>query len=146
MIPSSYCHPKTTRYVRMCCNTSLALRSTLALRSHGHGQEESCTTLSVQMHRQPVCNCMSRACVCVWCVCACVCAQIELRAASRQTSLPDLGRIESRFESLRKRCGFENVPILRNRQRVLGVVESPWDTFGPTPPPDLGDFENLEGF
>ena len=26
------------------------------------------------------------------------------------------------------------VPIIRNRSRALVVIESPWDSFGPTPP------------
>ncbi len=28
------------------------------------------------------------------------------------------------------------VPILRNRQRALFFVETPWDRFGPVPPTD----------
>lgn len=30
---------------------------------------------------------------------------------------------------------WEVVPVLRNRQRVLLFGESPWDSFGPEPPP-----------
>jgi hypothetical protein len=29
----------------------------------------------------------------------------------------------------------DEVPILRNRKRKLLLIESPWDDFGPTPPP-----------
>jgi hypothetical protein len=68
---------------------------------------------------------------------ACLSAQIELRAAARRAALPDGGRLERRFEDIRSLCGFEVVPVLRNRQRLLGVIESPWDTFGPTPPTDV---------
>ncbi|KXZ55565.1 hypothetical protein GPECTOR_2g1114 [Gonium pectorale] len=64
---------------------------------------------------------------------------VVLRSAPRAQGVPDLGRNEQRLEQLRIRLGWEQVPILRNRQRALLFVESPWDRFGPVPPndPDL---------
>lgn len=50
------------------------------------------------------------------------------------------------LEDLRMQLGWEAVPILRNRQRLLFFGESPFDSFGPVPPPvpdyirDLMDF------
>lgn len=49
------------------------------------------------------------------------------------------------LEDLRRQLGWEEVPILRNRQQPL-LFESPLDSFGPVPPPvpdysrDLVDF------
>ncbi|KAG2453936.1 hypothetical protein HYH02_002139 [Chlamydomonas schloesseri] len=65
---------------------------------------------------------------------------VVLRSSARAQGLPDLGRNERRLEQLRRRLGWEPVPILRNRQRALLFVESPWDSFGPVPPtgPDYG--------
>jgi hypothetical protein len=39
------------------------------------------------------------------------------------------------LEDLRMQLGFEVVPILRNRQRLFFFGESPFDSFGPVPPP-----------
>ena len=36
------------------------------------------------------------------------------------------------------------VPILRNRQRKLVFIETPWDTFGPEPPPTFDYSQRLE--
>jgi hypothetical protein len=49
------------------------------------------------------------------------------------------------LDSVRQRLGWEEVPILRNRQRALFFVESPWDSFGPVPPPvpDYKDVDSL---
>lgn len=50
------------------------------------------------------------------------------------------------LEDLRLQLNWEVVPILRNRQRLLFFGESPFDSFGPVPPPvpdysrDLADF------
>lgn len=50
------------------------------------------------------------------------------------------------LEDLRMQLGWEVVPILRNRQRLFLFGESPFDSFGPVPPPvpdyskDLLDF------
>lgn len=35
------------------------------------------------------------------------------------------------------------VPILRNRRRKLFFIESPWDDFGPTPPPGV-DYNDVD--
>eukprot|EP01025_Chloroclados_australasicus_P014723 TRINITY_DN16944_c0_g1_i2.p2 TRINITY_DN16944_c0_g1~~TRINITY_DN16944_c0_g1_i2.p2 ORF type:complete len:282 (+),score=23.05 TRINITY_DN16944_c0_g1_i2:616-1461(+) len=59
---------------------------------------------------------------------------LSVRSASRSKFLSDFGRNEQRLEDIRIRLGWEIVPVLRNRQRLLGVVESPFDTFGPEPP------------
>ncbi|PNH12254.1 hypothetical protein TSOC_000844, partial [Tetrabaena socialis] len=61
---------------------------------------------------------------------------VVLRSAARAPDGLDLGRNERRLEQLRVALGWEPVPILRNRQRTLLFVESPWDSFGPTPPTD----------
>jgi hypothetical protein len=63
--------------------------------------------------------------------------QVEIRSASRLASAPDGGRQERRLESIRAALGWEQVPIIRNRSRLFGVIESPFDTFGPTPPAGL---------
>mmetsp|Transcript_1024 Transcript_1024/g.1661 ORF Transcript_1024/g.1661 Transcript_1024/m.1661 type:complete len:265 (-) Transcript_1024:799-1593(-) len=68
---------------------------------------------------------------------------VELRGAARNTTPDWTGRIERRFEELRNACGFEIVPVLRNRNRVFGVGESPFDTFGPAPPTDLSRLDAL---
>lgn len=62
-------------------------------------------------------------------------ATVNVRSASRATNYKDSGRNGKRLEALRMELGWEQVPILRNRQRRLFFIESPWDTFGPEPPP-----------
>eukprot|EP01024_Parvocaulis_polyphysoides_P074617 TRINITY_DN9625_c0_g3_i3.p1 TRINITY_DN9625_c0_g3~~TRINITY_DN9625_c0_g3_i3.p1 ORF type:complete len:261 (-),score=38.55 TRINITY_DN9625_c0_g3_i3:242-1024(-) len=59
---------------------------------------------------------------------------LSIRSASRSQRISDFGRNFDRLEQIRIDLGFEIVPVLRNRQRLLGVVESPFDTFGPEPP------------
>eukprot|EP01023_Acetabularia_acetabulum_P044538 TRINITY_DN4475_c0_g1_i1.p1 TRINITY_DN4475_c0_g1~~TRINITY_DN4475_c0_g1_i1.p1 ORF type:complete len:255 (-),score=21.56 TRINITY_DN4475_c0_g1_i1:145-909(-) len=59
---------------------------------------------------------------------------LSIRSASRAQIISDFGRNYSRLEQIRIYLGFQIVPVLRNRQRLLGVVESPFDTFGPEPP------------
>eukprot|EP00600_Ochromonadales_sp_CCMP1393_P004412 CAMPEP_0174962180 /NCGR_PEP_ID=MMETSP0004_2-20121128/4646_1 /TAXON_ID=420556 /ORGANISM="Ochromonas sp., Strain CCMP1393" /LENGTH=286 /DNA_ID=CAMNT_0016210695 /DNA_START=667 /DNA_END=1530 /DNA_ORIENTATION=- len=52
----------------------------------------------------------------------------------RRGKTADFGKNRRRMESLRKSlipAGFEEVPVLRNRKRVLFFVESPLDAFGP---------------
>lgn len=68
-------------------------------------------------------------------------ATVNVRSASRATDYKDSGRNGKRLEALRMELGWEQVPILRNRQRRLFFIESPWDTFGPEPPPTF----NYEG-
>jgi len=60
-------------------------------------------------------------------------------ARSEPRSPFDKGRVARWAEELRKAVGWTPVPILRNRQRVFGVFESPFDTFGPVPPLDPFD-------
>ena len=43
----------------------------------------------------------------------------------------DFGGNYQRLEDLRIRLRFEKVPVLRYRRRVLGVIQSPFDSFGP---------------
>lgn len=51
--------------------------------------------------------------------------------------LPDLGRNARRLDGLRSALGWAQVPVLRNRSGPLGgVLESPFDRWGPEPPPD----------
>lgn len=69
---------------------------------------------------------------------------VSLRAASRTAELPDAGRIAKRLDDIRRRLGWDEVFILRNRQRRFLVVESPWDDFGPPPPPSLDYRLDLE--
>lgn len=38
---------------------------------------------------------------------------------------------KNRIENIRIKLNFLNIPVLRNRRRVLFFVESPFDTFGP---------------
>ena len=47
---------------------------------------------------------------------------------------------ERLLEALRLDLGWAKVPIIRNRQRALGFVESPLDRFGPEPPPSIDDY------
>lgn len=44
----------------------------------------------------------------------------------------DLFRNRFRMGSLRVRAGLDPVPVLRGRSSVLGVFESPFDSFGPS--------------
>lgn len=68
-------------------------------------------------------------------------ATVNVRSASRAKDYKDSGRNRKRLEALRMELGWEQVPILRNRQRRLFFIESPWDTFGPEPPPTI-DYKN----
>jgi uncharacterized protein (DUF1499 family) len=56
--------------------------------------------------------------------------------ASDDPTRPDIGRNRLRVRELKQQLGWEYVPVLRNRKRVLGVLESPLDSFGPEPPLD----------
>ncbi|KAK3245696.1 hypothetical protein CYMTET_44756 [Cymbomonas tetramitiformis] len=69
---------------------------------------------------------------------------VVLRSASRTRGLPDGGRNRRRLENLRIQLDYEEVPILRNRRRKFLLVESPWDDFGPTPPPGELDYNNVD--
>ena len=67
-------------------------------------------------------------------------------AASLLRLLPDR-RAEKALTSLRRRVGWAEVPVLRNRIEPFGGVfgESPFDSFGP-PPPEGGvdDLSSLD--
>eukprot|EP00955_Chlamydomonas_euryale_P042174 352225-Chlamydomonas_euryale.AAC.5 len=60
--------------------------------------------------------------------------RVEIRSASRRPGVPDGGRQERRLELIRSLLGWELLPVIRNRQRLFKIIESPWDSFGPTPP------------
>lgn len=65
---------------------------------------------------------------------------VNIRSASRRVSSNDYGRNQNRLERIRRALMWEEVPVLRNRSRKLFFLESPWDTFGPEPPPAF-DYE-----
>ena len=56
-------------------------------------------------------------------------------SASGLFSKPSRAEAESTVARLLTDARMIPVPILRNRKRVLGVFESPFDSFGPEPPP-----------
>merc|ERR1711924_268668 len=41
------------------------------------------------------------------------------------------------LRDLRRELGWQEVPVMRHRERALGVVESPLDRFGPEAPPSV---------
>ena len=49
----------------------------------------------------------------------------------RRGAATDLGQNRKRLEKVRIKAGFDYVPVLRNRRRSLGLIESPFDDFGP---------------
>lgn len=59
--------------------------------------------------------------------------------ADTASVLPDLGRNRRRLRQLKTMLRWEYVPVLRNRTRLLGIAESPFDSFGPPPPVDALD-------
>jgi len=66
---------------------------------------------------------------------------VELRAASRPAPIvaafdaAGVFRHWGRFETYRKDLGFEILPVLRNRQSLLGgILQTPFDNYGPPPP------------
>ncbi|KAI5055060.1 hypothetical protein GOP47_0030205 [Adiantum capillus-veneris] len=71
-------------------------------------------------------------------------ATVNIRSASRKISQGDNGRNQKRLERVRQALMWEEVPVLRNRNRKLFFLESPWDTFGPEPPPAFDYSEKLE--
>ncbi|CAM6086089.1 unnamed protein product [Calypogeia fissa] len=71
-------------------------------------------------------------------------ATVVLRSASRAISLDDKDRNRKRLEEIRKSLTWEQVPVLRNRKRTFFFLESPWDTFGPEPPPSFDYKDDLE--
>ncbi|KAL2610554.1 hypothetical protein R1flu_029127 [Riccia fluitans] len=71
-------------------------------------------------------------------------ATVVMRAASRAQGVADNERNKRRLEQIRSTLTWEQVPILRNRSRALFFLESPWDTFGPEPPPTYDFNESLD--
>ncbi|KAG6545525.1 hypothetical protein Mapa_013127 [Marchantia paleacea] len=71
-------------------------------------------------------------------------ATVVIRAASRAQGTADKDRNRERLERIRGSLTWEEVPILRNRSRTLFFLESPWDSFGPEPPPTYDYKEGLE--
>ena len=54
---------------------------------------------------------------------------VQFRAERRDGA--DFGANRGRLEKLRIACGWEKLPVLRNRRRTFIVGESPFDSFGP---------------
>jgi uncharacterized protein (DUF1499 family) len=65
---------------------------------------------------------------------------VQFRSLRRGNRL-DFGANRNRIEALRQSLGFESVPVLRNRRRVLVFLESPFDTFGP---PTIGFEKSID--
>lgn len=59
---------------------------------------------------------------------------VSLRAVPTGRGLFTQSRLRKTLEKVRISLGWENVYILRNRKRLFGVVESPFDTFGDAAP------------
>lgn len=66
-------------------------------------------------------------------------AAVKLPSDAVAGFLSQLGLVKNSpaqvLEEIRMQLCWEVVPVLRNRQRVLLFGESPWDSFGPEPPP-----------
>lgn len=59
---------------------------------------------------------------------------VSLRAVPTRRGLFTQSRLRKTLEKVRISLGWENVYILRNRKRLFGVVESPFDAFGEAAP------------
>lgn len=59
---------------------------------------------------------------------------IQLRADGVDHPKFDWGRNRARVERLRRKAGFESIPVLRGRTRILPFLESPLDEFAPSLP------------
>lgn len=59
----------------------------------------------------------------------------NLAELSKLTTLLSASQPSQLLENVRMECGWEEVPILRNRHRAFWFGESPFDSFGPVPPP-----------
>jgi len=55
---------------------------------------------------------------------------IQYRSICRNKNF-DFGRNRQRIENIRISLHYENIPVLRNRKKVLFFIESPLDEFGP---------------
>ena len=56
---------------------------------------------------------------------------VQFRAASTSPGSSNKKQ-KKRVDELRLAMGYTEIPVLRNRRRALIVVESDWDTFGPS--------------
>jgi len=60
--------------------------------------------------------------------------KVMRRVGENAVLMANTKEVAKRMERIRTGLHWSKVPVLRNRIRKLGVVESPWDTFGPTTP------------
>ena len=73
---------------------------------------------------------------------------VDIRALSRSGASILGNALERRrgaqlLRDLRRELGWEEVPVMRYRERTLGVLESPLDKFGPEAPPTLDYAKDL---
>jgi len=61
-------------------------------------------------------------------------ATVSLRGLPALANPVGARLLQQRFDSLRKDLGWDEVYVLRNRKRLFGVIESPFDSFGDIPP------------
>ena len=55
-----------------------------------------------------------------------------------QSIVPGSSEVEKLLRNVRRYLGWAEVPVLRNRTpKVLGYFETPFDDFGPVPPPTM---------
>ena len=73
-------------------------------------------------------------------------AVCEVRGTQVSDTKPRVGvprfgsPVDRQLELVRKQLGWLEVPILRNRKiNALVGMETPWDSFGPTPPPTMDE-------
>ena len=73
---------------------------------------------------------------------------VDIRALSRSGGSILGNALERRraaqlLRDLRRDVGWQEVPVMRYRERALGVVESPLDRFGPEAPPSVDYAKDL---
>ena len=73
---------------------------------------------------------------------------VDIRALSRGGGSILGNALERRraaqlLRDLRRELGWQEVPVMRYRERALGVVESPLDRFGPEAPPSVDYAKDL---
>ena len=62
----------------------------------------------------------------------------SVRGVSRGFRIPGNSEVEKLLLRVRRYLGWAEVPVLRNRTpKVLGYFETPFDDFGPVPPPTM---------
>lgn len=59
---------------------------------------------------------------------------VQLRGVPAIQNVVGKRALEVQFDKIRRQLRWPEVPILRNRQRLLGVIESPFDQLGDAPP------------